>query len=64
MNKQERSGVSFGFWLILIWLVGLTAFTIHDKIIEGKEVTKTIILPPPLEVIEIEGADYDLQSNF
>ena len=66
MSKQERSSIGFGFWLILIWLVGLTAFTIHDKMIEGKEVTRTIILPPPLEVIEVEveGVDYDLQSEF
>lgn len=65
MNKQERAGISFGFVLILIWLAGLTAFAIHDKIKEGQGVTQTIILPPPpLEVIEIEGVDYDLQGNI
>lgn len=63
MTKQECSSVGFGFWLILIWLVGLTAFTIHDKMIEEVKVN-TIILPPQLEVIEVEGVDYDLQSEF
>lgn len=59
MNKQERASTSFGFWLILIWLVGLTAFTLYDKIKEEVEVN-TIILPPQLEIIEVEGVDYDL----
>ena len=59
MNKQERAGASFGFWLILIWLVGLTAFTLYDKIKEEVKVN-TIILPPQLEIIEVEGVDYDL----
>ena len=63
MNRQEHAGIGFGFGLILIWLVGLTAVTIHDKMVEEVKVN-TIILPPQLEVIEVEGVDYDLQSNF
>jgi hypothetical protein len=35
----------------------------YDKMVEDREVGKTIMLPPQLEVIEIEGVDYDLQSN-
>ena len=54
MNKQERAGVSFGFGLILIWLVLLTGFTMYGKIVERGKVN-AIILPPPLEVIEVEG---------
>ena len=59
MNKQERAGAGFGFWLILIWLIGLTAFILYDKIKEEVKVN-TIILPPQLEIIEVEGVDYDL----
>ena len=56
MNKQERSGVSFGFGLVLIWLILLTRFVMYGKIVEGQGVTRTIVLPPPpLEVIEVEG---------
>jgi hypothetical protein len=57
MNKQERSGISFGFSLVLIWLILLTGFIMYDKIIEDRGVVKTIFLPPPpqLEVIEVEG---------
>jgi len=64
MNKQECSSVGFGFWLILIWLVGLTAFVMYGKIVESRGIAQTIVLPPPLEVIEIEGVDYDLQSDL
>lgn len=64
MNKQEYSGISFGFSLVLIWLILLTGFVMYDKMVEGREVSKTIILPPQLEVIETEGVDYDLQSNI
>ena len=63
MNEQERAGVSFGFGLILVWLVLLTGFVMYGKMVEEVKVN-TIILPPPLEVIEVEGVDYDLQSNF
>jgi hypothetical protein len=63
MNKQEHAGIGFGFTLVLIWLVLLTGFIMYDKMVEDREVGKTIILPPQLEVIEIEGVDYDLQSN-
>ena len=56
MNKQERSGISFGFSLVLIWLILLTGFVMYDKMIEGRGITQTIVLPPPpLEVIEVEG---------
>lgn len=54
MNKQERAGIGFGFSLILIWLILLTGFIMYGKIIEGVKVN-TIVLPPPLEVIEVEG---------
>ena len=54
MNKQERAGIGFGFSLILIWLILLTAFVMYGKIVEGGKVN-AIILPPPLEVIEVEG---------
>jgi hypothetical protein len=63
MNRQEHAGVGFGFTLVLIWLVLLTGFIMYDKMVEDREVGKTIMLPPQLEVIEIEGVDYDLQSN-
>ena len=63
MNRQERSGVRFGFGLVLIWLAALTTFTVYDKIKEEVKVD-TIILPPQFEVIEVEGVDYDLQSNI
>lgn len=55
MNRQERSGVGFGFSLVLIWLILLTGFVMYGKIVEGRGVTRTIVLPPPLEVIEVEG---------
>lgn len=56
MNKQERAGISFGFALVLIWLVLLTGFIMYDKMVEGRGITQTIVLPPPpLEVIEVEG---------
>ena len=63
MNEQERAGVSFGFGLILVWLVLLTGFVMYGKMVEEVKVN-TIILPPPLEVIEVEGVDYDLQSDI
>lgn len=59
MNRQERASASFGFWLILIWLIVLTGFTMYDKIKEEAKVN-TIVLPPQLEIIEVEGVDYDL----
>lgn len=56
MNKQERAGIGFGFTLILIWLVLLTGFAMYGKMVEGRGITQTIVLPPPpLEVIEVEG---------
>jgi hypothetical protein len=55
MNRQEHAGVGFGFTLVLIWLVLLTGFIMYDKMVEDREVGKTIMLPPQLEVIEIEG---------
>ena len=65
MNKQECSGISFGFSLVLIWLILLTGFVMYDKMIEDGGVVRTIVLPPPpLEVIEVEGVDYDLQSDI
>ena len=64
MNREQHAGIGFGFSLILIWLILLTAFIMYDKIIEGRGNTQTIILPPPLEVLEVEGVDYDLQSNI
>jgi hypothetical protein len=36
---------------------------IYDKIKEEVKVD-TIIMPPQLEIIEIEGVDYDLQGNI
>lgn len=60
MNKQEHAGVSFGFGLILIWLILLTGFVMYGKMKEGREVNRTIILPPQLEVIEVEGVDYEI----
>lgn len=64
MNKQEYAGISFGYGLVLIWLILLTGFIIYGKIVEGREVSRTIILPPQLEIIEVEGVDYDLQNNL
>ena len=66
MNKQECSGISFGFSLVLIWLILLTGFVMYDKMVEDRGEIRTIVLPPspPLEVIEVEGVDYDLQSNI
>jgi hypothetical protein len=59
MNRQERSGVGFGFGLILIWLIALTAFVMYGKMVEEVK-ADTIIMPPQLEVIEIEGVDYEI----
>jgi hypothetical protein len=56
MNKQEHAGISFGFTLVLIWLILLTGFVMYDKMVEGRGIAQTIVLPPPpLEVIEVEG---------
>ena len=67
MNKQECAGVGFGFSLVLIWLILLTGFVMYDKMVEDRDIAQPVLLPPPpLEVIEIEieGVDYDLQSNI
>jgi len=67
MDKLFKSGTAFGFGLILIWLTLLTGFVMYDKMAEGRDITQPVLLPPPpLEVIEveIEGVDYDLQSNI
>lgn len=65
MNREQRAGIGFGFSLILIWLILLTGFMMYDKMVEGRGISQTIILPPPpLEVIEVEGVDYDLQNNI
>ena len=67
MNREQHAGISFGFSLILIWLILLTGFVMYDKMVKGRDVTQPVLLPPPpLEVIEIEveGVDYDLQSNI
>jgi hypothetical protein len=56
MNRQECSGISFGFSLVLIWLILLTGFIMYDKMVEDRGIARTIVLPPPpLEVIEVEG---------
>ena len=51
--------------IIFIWLFILTGLIVCDKINTNRKV-KTIILPPPLEVLEVEkeGVVYDLQSNI
>lgn len=51
--------------IIFIWLFVLTGLIAYDKININQKV-KTIILPPPLEVLEVEkeGVVYDLQSNI
>ena len=51
--------------IIFIWLFILTGLIVCDKININRKV-KTIILPPPLEVLEVEkeGVVYDLQSNI
>jgi hypothetical protein len=54
MNRQELAGIRFGFGLILVWLILLTGFVMYDKIKEEVKVD-TIIIPPQLEVIEVEG---------
>ena len=56
MNRQEHAGIGFGFSLVLIWLILLTGFVMYGKMVEGRGITQTIVLPPPpLEVIEVEG---------
>ena len=67
MDKEFKAGTTFGIGLVLIWLTLLTVFVMYGKMVEGRGITQTILLPPPpLEVIEIEteGVDYDLQSNL
>jgi hypothetical protein len=67
MDKEFKAGTAFGFGLILIWLTLLTWFIMYGKMVEGRDITQPVLLPPPpLEVIEIEveGVDYDLQNNI
>lgn len=67
MDKEFKAGTVFGFSLILIWLTLLTGFIMYGKIVEDEDITQPVLIPPPpLEVIEveIEGVDYDLQSNI
>ena len=55
MNKEYFDGTRFGFILVLIWLIILTGIIMHGKMVEDRDVTQPVLLPPPpLEVIEIE----------
>lgn len=57
MNKLQREGIKFGFTLILIWLLGLTGYLLYDKMNTGsKEVGNTLILPPEIEILEVDVA--------
>jgi hypothetical protein len=60
--RQEKD---YRVLIIFIWLFILTGLMVCDKININRKV-KTIILPPPLEVLEVEkeGVVYDLQSNI
>lgn len=55
MSKKDLLGLSFGMKVILIWLAILTGFFMYDKMNVGEKINKVIILPPPIEQIEVEG---------
>ena len=44
-------GISFGFVLVLTWLLLLTGYLLYDKMISVNEVRQTILVPPQLEII-------------
>lgn len=52
---MDIKAIGFGFWFIIIWLVILTSILAYDKMnLDRGNFTRTIILPPPLEVLEID----------
>lgn len=52
MSKRK---LNFRFLFVVIWLVILTSIFIHDKInLDKGRLTKTIILPPAVESLEVE----------
>ena len=58
MSKQQLEGIRFGFILILIWLIGLTLYLVCAKMDISERINKVIILPPPVESLDIiEGID-------
>ena len=61
MDKNKYQGIGFGFIFLIIWLLLLTGYTIYDKINIGEKIEKVIILPPPVESLEIiENTEYDI----
>ena len=53
MSRYEQKGIAFGFTILFIWLLGLTSLFIYDKMNTGEKINKVIILPPPVESLDI-----------
>lgn len=52
---MDTKAIGFGFWFVIIWLVILTSILVYDKMnLDRGNFTNTIILPPPLEALEID----------
>lgn len=58
MHKEQYKGIRFGFITIIIWLLLLTSYLVYAKMNIGDRINKVIILPPPIESLDIvEGLD-------
>ena len=60
MNREEQKAIKFGFKIMLIWLTILTGIIMYDKMSIGSKINQTILLPPPIQ--EMEVYDYGINE--